>query len=121
MSMNTPPSGYSEDILVASGAQTVSGQTGVLQSYGGYSVLRMQINVTAVSGTTPSMTLFVEDTLDGTNWNIVDTSAAITATGVVVRNITTPFADRIRIRWAITGTTPSLTFEVRAACQSPGA
>lgn len=111
--------GYSEDVLQASTTQTVSGQTAALPGYGGASTLRLQLNVTAASGTTPSMTAFIEDTLDGTNWNQVAAFTAATAVGVQVLNVTTPFADRLRVRWAITGTTPSFTFDVRAASQSP--
>lgn len=111
--------GYAEDVLVPSAAQTVSGQTAVIAGYGGASVLRVQLNVTAASGTTPSMVVVIEDTLDGTNFNIVGTFAAKTVAAIEVINITVPFADRLRVRWTITGTTPSLTFDVRVASQSP--
>ncbi len=113
--------GYSEDVWVASAAQTANGQTADLDGYGGASTLRCQLDVTAVSGTTPSLTVFIEDTLDGVNWNQVGAFAAKTAVGREVINVTTPFAKRLRVRWAITGTTPSFTFSVRAVSQSAAA
>ena len=112
--------GYAEDVLQASSAQTTGGNSGALPGYGGANTLRLQLNVTAVSGTaTPTLTVFIEDTLDGTNWNQIVAFTAATATGIQAVNVTTPFADRLRVRWTITGTTPSITFEVRAASQSP--
>ncbi len=72
----------------------------------------MQLNVTAASGTTPTLDVVVEDSLDGANWNTVGTFTQLTTTGRQVINVTTPFADQIRVRWTIAGTTPSFTFAV---------
>lgn len=112
---------YTEDTLVASAARTTSSDSGALSGYGDASTLRCVLDVTAASGTTPSMTVTLEDTLDGTNWHQIGTFAAKTAAGVEAINVTAPFADRIRVKWAITGTTPSFTFSVTAAVQGPGA
>lgn len=98
--------------LVSSAARTTAGNAA---SDGWNSTpLRVQLDVTAASGTTPSLTVLVEDTLDGTNWNTVGTFAAKTAAGREVINITAAFADRLRVSWTITGTTPSFTFSVVA-------
>lgn len=107
----------STETLVASGARTVAGDSGAWYGYGPIANIRAQLDVTAVAGTSPSLTVFVEDTLDGTNWNTIGTFAARTAVGREVINITTPFAEIIRVRWAITGTTPSATFSVVAYAQ----
>jgi len=77
-------------------------------------VLRVQLDVTAVSGTSPTLDVVIEDTLDGVNWNTVGTFAQKTAVGREVINITTPFADRVRCRFTIGGTSPSFTFSVVA-------
>ena len=77
--------------------------------------LRCQINVTAASGTTPTLDVVIEDSLDGANWNTVGTFAQKTAAAREVINITTPFADRLRARATVGGTTPSFTFGVRVA------
>lgn len=111
--------GYSEDVLVASAARTTSSDSGIWDGFSDSSTLRALLNVTAASGTTPNLTVFIEDTLDGTNWFVIGTFAAKTAAGTEMLSITTPFCNRIRVRWVITGTTPSFTFSVTAASQTP--
>lgn len=100
------------DVVVASAARTSSGVSGVIGGYAATNALRCQLDVTAASGTSPSLTVLVEDTLDGVNFNTVGTFAAKTAAGREVINITTPFTDQLRVSWTITGTTPSVTFSV---------
>lgn len=80
-------------------------------------VLAVDINVTAVSGTTPSMTFMVDRLGADGNWYNVWTSAAITSAGAVSTDIgpgcTIPKVPTgtIRLRTSIpTGTTPSFTF-----------
>lgn len=89
--------------------------------------LRFQVQVTAVSGTAPVLTVFIEDTVDGvpTNNNSIGVTAAISTVSRVVFNIgprgdanPTNFAwpfnpSRVRARWTITGTNPSFTFDVK--------
>ena len=101
-----------QDTLVGSAARTASGSSGSVVGWGVYTTIRAQLNVTAVSGTSPNLVVTVEDSLDGTNWNTIGTFAAKTAAGREVINITTPFAGQVRVSWAITGTTPSFTFAV---------
>lgn len=114
--------GYQEDVLVASAARTTNSDTGLLDGYGQASTLRVALNVTAFSGTTPSLAVVVEDTLDGTVFFPLATFVAKTGTGTEVINVTSPFANRIRVRWTITGTaTPTFTFAVTCASQTPTA
>lgn len=102
------------DTLVASAARTTTGNSGTLGAgWGAVSSIRAQLNVTAVSGT-PTLTVLIEDSLDGTNWNTVGTFAAKTTTGREVINITGLFTDTMRVSWTITGGTPSATFDVIA-------
>ena len=112
---------YAEDALVASAARTASGDTGVLSDYGRASTLRVQLEVSAVAGTAPTLDVVLEDTLDGTTWNVIATFAQKTAAGREVVNVTSPFAKRLRARWTIAGTTPSFTFGVICASQAPAA
>lgn len=100
--------------LVASTTQTASGDSGPLR-VGAQGPLRLELAVSAAAGTTPSMTAVVEDTLDGTNWNVLGTFTAVTAAGAQVLNIAEPFTDQLRVRWTISGTTPSFTFSVLAS------
>lgn len=107
------PNLYESATVVTSAARTATGNSGALVGYAGADTLRAQLNVTAVSGTTPSMTVLVEDSVDaGTTWNTIGSFAAKTATGREVINVTSPFTDMIRVSWTITGTTPSFTFAV---------
>lgn len=102
----------SSDTLAASAARTTTGAGSAFGAFGYADTLRAQLNVTAASGTTPSVTVLIEDTVDGTNWNTIGTFAAKTTTGREVINVTAPFTDVIRASWTITGTTPSFTFDV---------
>lgn len=111
---------YTLDALVPSAARTANGDSGIWEGYGPTSTLRVQLNVTAISGTSPNLTVFVEDSLDGTNWNQLFAFAARTAVGREVLDFTGPYSDMIRVRWVITGTTPSATFGVVAFAQAPG-
>lgn len=114
------PKLYAEETSVASAARTTSGDTGTITGYEGASTLRAQLDVTAASGTSPTLNVVIEDTLDGTTWNAVGTFAQKTAAGREVINATTPFAGRLRVRWTIAGTTPSFTFSVVVVSQAPG-
>lgn len=107
--------------LVGSAARTATGSGDAHDLYrafpddGHIHQLRVQSEVTAVSGTAPTLTVIIEDSIDGTNWNTIDTFTAQTAVNRAVRNITTPFnPQRLRSRWTIGGTTPSFTFNVKA-------
>lgn len=102
--------------VVSSAARTTSGnQEGATSiGFGSAEKLRVQLDVTAASGTTPTLDVLVEDSLDGTNWNTIGTFAQKTAAGREVINITTPFSNQVRVRWTIGGTTPSFTFSVAA-------
>lgn len=104
----------STENIVASAAKTTSGNTGVLpNSYANAKTLRAQLNVTAASGTTPTLDVVIEDTLDGgANWNAIGTFTQKTAAAREVINITIPFSDSLRVRWTVGGTTPSFTFAV---------
>lgn len=102
---------------VASAARTASGNSGPNSWYAPTTGLIIQANVTAVSGTTPTLTLILEDSVDGgTTWNTHTTVLnAVTATGVTVARlnlVATPCAEMHRYRWVVGGTTPSFTFQV---------
>lgn len=109
----------SQDELLPSAARTVSGQSDQF-SVGGYaSAAVIEIRVTAVAGTSPTLDIDLEDTFDGTNWNKVAdiNSAAITAAGVTVVRLNlanTPTTNRLRLNYTVGGTTPSFTFSVKA-------
>jgi hypothetical protein len=97
--------------VIESLARTTNGSGGDVRVSGGESV-RAQLNVTAVAGTSPTLNVLIEDTLDGTNYNTIGTFAQKTAAGREVINITTPFSENLRVSWSIAGTNPSFTFSV---------
>lgn len=102
------------EALVESAARTASGDSGSILGWGSADTIRAQLDVTAAAGTSPTLDVVIEDTLDGTNWNVVATFAQKVAAGREVVNITTPFSDTLRVRWTVAGTTPSFTFSVIA-------
>lgn len=100
--------------LASSLARTASGSSAAADGMTARTTLRVQLNVTAASGTSPSLTVVLEDTLDGTNWNTIGTFAAKTAAGREVINVTAPFTETVRATWTVAGTTPSFTFSIMA-------
>lgn len=110
MTIATRPS--PSETPVASAARTATGNSGVLSGFNPVASIRAQLNVTAASGTTPTLDVTIEDTLDGTTFQTVGTFAQKTGTGREVIDIAAPFANRLRIVWTIGGTSPSFTFQV---------
>lgn len=98
--------------MVASAARTTSGSQ-VVQGLQEYDKLRVQLNVSAASGTTPTLDVVVEDTVDaGATWNTVATFAQKTAAAREVLTISPVIGDQVRVSWTIAGSTPSFTFAV---------
>lgn len=104
--------GYREETPVASAARTTSADSGALADYGAARGMRAQLAVTAASGTTPTLNVVIEDSIDGVNWATVGTFAQKTAAGVEAITLAGRFARRLRVRWTVGGTTPSFTFSV---------
>lgn len=108
-------------VLLASAARTASGNMGNTGlDVSGAEAVALELNVTAVSGTTPSLTVSIEHSNDGTNWaaaDPVDAFAARTTTGRVFKNVTVK-GRFIRLVWTISGTTPSFTFAVNSFVMS---
>lgn len=97
-------------VLAGSAARTTSG-SGSPYVMGARGTLRLTLSVTAASGTTPSMTVTVENSADGSTWYSAGTFAAKTTVSSERKSFSG--LDRyVRATWAITGTTPSFTFSV---------
>ena len=100
-------------IVVTSAARTTTGNSGALVSPKALN-LGLSVEVTASSGTTPSLVASVEWSMDGTNFCAADTTAdafaAITTSPVRVARAFTVKAPFYRVVWTLTGTTPSFTF-----------
>jgi hypothetical protein len=102
---------------VASAARTTSGSSGPVSAVDAGGFLSLLVNVSSVSGTTPSLALSVEWSMDGGTTfaaaDVADTFTAITAAKTVVGRFAVK-APIYRVVWTITGTTPSFTFDVRS-------
>lgn len=99
---------------VTSAARTATGNSAAIASGDTGAFLNLLADVTAVSGTSPSMTLTVEWSHDGTAFaqgDTADTFTAITAAAKKVKQFAVK-APYYRVVWTITGTTPSFTFSV---------
>lgn len=73
------------------------------------------LNVTAESGTTPTLAVKFQDSPDGVTWNDIPSAAF---TGVTTSNssqrlaVSAPFADKIQAVVTVGGTTPSYTMQL---------
>jgi hypothetical protein len=109
--------------LKTSGAETAS-TTQPAQELGEKRVMTLTVDITAVSGTTPTMLDYIEGSDDNVNWHTI---ARIGANGFILGDIgtdptnftttatkraTMPAARFVRSRSVITGTTPSFTYSI---------
>lgn len=123
--------------LIASAAQTTTAQGGAIY-VGGIREMVVLVDVTAVSGTTPQLTLYLQTSRDGgsTWFDLIHDGAVVLSAGAVegqgsprgTRNIVGTatatlkasaqyegaIGDYVRVAWVISGTTPSFTFQVDA-------
>jgi hypothetical protein len=100
--------------LVSSGARTANGNGDALEITA--DALAVTLEVTAASGTSPTLNVFLEDapTLNGP-WTTLATYGQKTGASVEAQRVTNgAFHDYARVRWSIAGTNPSFTFSVRA-------
>lgn len=110
--MPNPNDGHGVDTLFSATA-TASGTGSAVGGFEGASQLVAQLEVTAASGTTPTLDVVLEDSVDGTNWHTLATFAQATAAGRSVQRVSAPFTNRLRVRHTIAGTVPSFTFNVK--------
>lgn len=101
-----------EEVTLASSAARTTSDAGAAIDLGDRGTLRLSLAVTAKSGTKPSLHALVETSADGSTWRQLGSFTAVNdATGSERRSF--PGADRyVRLRWVISGTTPSFTFSV---------
>ena len=114
MTLSNITSPNSNDALEAVTTQTATGDSATAGGFAAARNLIAQLNVTAASGTTPTLDVTIQDTVDGTNWNTILTFTQKVTTGIQVVRLSTAFTDQIRVSWVIGGTTPSFTFAVQA-------
>lgn len=99
--------------LATAAAVTASGNSTDSTGFGRFRALRAALVVTALTGTTPTLNVTVEDSLDGgVTWFTVVTFAQKTAAGSEAVSLSGPFSDQLRVKWTVGGTTPSASFTV---------
>lgn len=109
---------FAEDNLVNAVTVTATGAVGNPSSgWGNVDTIRLQAVLSSVTGTTPSYTLKLQESQDGTNWSDVPSGAfsAITAAGNAELSLAGPFDDIIRVFATVSGTTPSAVVTVNVA------
>lgn len=103
--------------LLASAARTTSGTSAEFDSTG-FKEVAIYLNVTAASGTTPTLDLKAQslDPVSGV-WMDIPSGALTqkTAAGTELKVLSAGLGNRMRISYTIAGTTPSFTFSLGAA------
>jgi hypothetical protein len=105
---------YSEGLggaVVASAARTASGNGSSIETGDRTEVRGLVLDVTAASGTTPTLDVSIQTSDDNTNWRTLKSFGQKTA--ISNEHLSSGGLDRyMRFSWAIAGTTPSFTFSV---------
>lgn len=100
-----------DDVTLAASAARTSSANGSAVELGDRGTLRLLLDVTAATGTTPTLDAAVETSFDGVTWRSLGAFTQKTATGTERKSFAG--ADRfVRVTWTIGGTTPSFTFSV---------
>jgi len=98
--------------LLASAARTTTASAAGVSGFAAANNLVIQLNVTAASGTLPTLDVVVQDTVDGTNYGTIATFTQASSVTKEVIRLATPFTDTLRVVYVFAGTTPSFTFSV---------
>lgn len=97
---------------IPSAARTTSGNGVAYETGDRVEVRGLVLDVTAASGTSPSLTVNVQTSDDNTTWRTLQSFTAVTA-APANQHLSVGGLDRfMRFSWTITGTTPSFTFSV---------
>lgn len=105
-----------QTLQVAQAAVTATGNSALFEQRGDDGLLVVDLNITAVSGTSPSLTVQIQGSFDQTNWfNIGSASAAQTTTGKLRMTETSALEPYLRLAYTVTGTNPSFTFTIMVA------
>lgn len=103
------------DAAVASAARTASG-TGTAFNTEDATAFESTLTVSAASGTSPTLDVRLETTVDGTNYYTVASFGQKTTTATEARAFG-PLGDTCRWAWTIGGTSPSFTFAISTEAQ----
>src|SRR3982751_3150389 len=96
--------------LVPPAVRTAGGSGPAVQVWEAHT-LRATLAVTAVGGTTPTLTVTLETSQDGTTWRSLGAFPVVTGVGTT-RFSVSGLDNLVRASWAVAGTPPSFTFAV---------
>lgn len=116
MNLNNVAEQFATEVIVASAAQTANGST-VVNGYAAADTVEAELNVTAVSGTNPTLDVVIETSIDGgTTWaQVIAFTQKVAAGSQLMALPAGTYGDQIRARWTIGGTAvPTFTFSVSA-------
>lgn len=114
-----------ERTLQASATKTATGSGSAVCGFGRYAKFSFELVVSAASGTTPTLDVTVQHSIDGgANWFTLVAFAQKTAAGSELKTeseveaaTAEAYGDCFRVIWTIGGTTPSFTFSVAVYAQ----
>lgn len=108
---NTPKT----DILTTQTNQTTGGTSAAVFLETGWTDLVIGLSITSLTGTTPNVTVKVQQSIDNVNWSDLVSFTAATAATYEVKNVNGPASNILRVVWTVnSGTVTDLDFEVRA-------
>jgi len=101
-------------VTLFSGTVTANGNTADID-VSNYTAMEIELKVTSVSGTSPSLSVYIEGKFEATgDYKVLASQTGITGTGVWFFTINPLIFRYIRVRWVVGGTNPSFTFIVTA-------
>lgn len=98
------------DLVLAASAERTATGNGASVEVGDKAVGRLLLDVTARTGTTPTLDVTIQTSFDGVTWRTAGTFTQATATGQ--QRISCMLDRYVRAIWTIGGTTPSFTFSI---------
>jgi hypothetical protein len=103
-----------EAFTLYSGTVTANGNTADI-NVEHFSAMELALKVTSVSGTNPVLNVYIEGKFDTSgDYKVLVSQEGITGTGTWFFTITQLIFKTIRVRWSVTGESPSFTFRVDA-------
>ena len=99
------------DILLYSGTETTDGE-GSSSNITDMARFIMYLIVSGLGGTSPTLTVTIQDSPDGDNWVNVGSFAVASAVGTIALRPSASLGRYIRAAWTLGGTTPTFTFDV---------
>lgn len=99
-------------VFLAQAVTLTTTTAGTAVELGDRNSLRLDVVITAASGTTPTLDIAVQSSPDNSTWTTIASFAQQTTTTTGVHKIFGPIDRFVRINSTVGGTTPSFTFSV---------